>query len=86
MEAIKEEGDKRDWDPSVKSEKQKMTAEDRVAAKLAAEVLRDNAKLRGIHSNTSIKKLLEKEAKKYMKENGGEYKGPIVSRIKDKEI
>jgi hypothetical protein len=52
MEAVKEEG-KHDWDPSVKSEK-KMTAEDRVAARLAKEVLRDNVKLRGIHSNTSI--------------------------------
>ena len=34
MQAVKEEGDKRDWDPSVKSEK-KFTAEDRVAQRLA---------------------------------------------------
>jgi hypothetical protein len=31
MQAVKEEGDKRDWDESVKSEYQKMTAEDRFA-------------------------------------------------------
>ena len=35
-----------------------------MATKIAAEVLRDNAKLRGIHSNNSIKVILEKEAKK----------------------
>ena len=68
----------------MKSEN-KQTTEERVAARLATEVLRDNAKLRGIHSHTSIKKLLEKEAKK-MLEYGGEYKGPIVSTIKEKEL
>lgn len=47
--AVKEEGNK-NWDPSVKSE-QKMSTEDRVAARLANEVLKDNAKLKGIHSN-----------------------------------
>jgi hypothetical protein len=35
LEAVKEEGRGADWDPSVKSEKQKQSAEDRVAAKLA---------------------------------------------------
>ena len=56
--SIKEQGDKRDWDPSVKSS-QKQTAEDRLASKLAQEVLKDNTKLRGIHSHHSIKKILE---------------------------
>jgi len=37
-----------------------------VAAKIASEVLRDNAKLRGIHSGASIKKMLEREAKKQL--------------------
>ena len=41
-----------------------MTAEDRIASKIANEVLKDNVKLRGVHSNQSIKKILEKEAKK----------------------
>lgn len=48
-------------------------------------MLRDNAKLRGIHSANSIKKLLEKEAKKQLMDNAG-YKGPVVSVIKEKEL
>jgi len=44
-------------------------------------VLRDNAKLRGIHSNNSIKVLLEKEAKKQIAvaANGGQYTGPLIA-------
>ncbi len=85
MEAIQEEGQQKpDWDQSVKSEVKK-TTEDRIAARLAKEVLNENAKLRGIHSAHSIKKLLEKEAKKQLM-MGGEYKGPVVSVIKEKEI
>lgn len=56
--------DKPEWNGSVTSSKKRQNAEDRIATKIAAEVLRDNAKLRGIHSNNSIKVLLEKEAKK----------------------
>jgi len=41
-----------------------MHAEDRIAAKIASEVLRDNAKLRAVHSGNSIKQLLEREAKR----------------------
>ena len=63
LEAIEEEGqNKPEWDGSVRGDKQ--TTEDRIARRLANEVLRDNAKLRGVHSANSIKKLLEKEAKK----------------------
>ena len=81
QQAIQEQG-LPEWDPSVKSEK-KMTTEDRIAAKLAAEVLKDNVKLRGVHSNNSIKQILEKEAKKQLM---AEYKGPVVSVIKEKEL
>ena len=42
----------------------KLSTEDRIANKIANEVLKDNAKLRGVHSGASIKKILEKEAKK----------------------
>jgi len=44
-------------------------------------VLRDNAKLRGVHSANSIKVLLEKEAKKQMAiaAKGNEYYGPIIT-------
>lgn len=82
LESIKEEGGNKDWDPSVKSETQKRNAEDRVATRLANEVLRDNAKLRGVHSGASLKKLLEKEARRQLNE-GNDYKGPVVSVVKD---
>ena len=56
LQAIQEEG-RPEWDPSIKSEN-KQTTEDRVAARLASEVLKDNLKLRGIHSQNSLQKLL----------------------------
>ena len=77
------------WNDSVTSSKAALTAEDRIAQKIANEVLKENSKLRGVHSNTSIKKLLEREAKKQLLlEHDDGYKGPIVSRIslKDKEF
>lgn len=88
LEAIAEEGGNQgapEWDRSTKGEDRKKTTEDRIAQRLATEVLRDNAKLRGVHSANSIKKLLEKEAKK-MLNNGEPYKGPVVSVIKEKEL
>ena len=72
-----------DWMSTTSSKKN--TTEDRVAARIAQEVLRDNAKLRGVHSNTSIKKLLEREAKKQLlAEGGGNYQGPVISQIKER--
>jgi hypothetical protein len=35
-----------------------------VAAKIASEVLKDNQKLRGVHSKESMKKILVQEAKR----------------------
>ena len=64
-----------------------MSTEDRIASKIASEVLRDNAKLRGVHSNTSIKQILEREAKRQMalvEANGGVYTGPVISKIVEK--
>ena len=55
---------KPEWDASTTGEKKKYSAEDKIASRIAAEVLRDNAKLRAVHSGPSIKKLLEREAKK----------------------
>ena len=64
LEAIQEEGNtKPEWDKSTTRGDNK-TTEERIAIRLASEVLRDNVKLRGIHSNSSIKRLLEKEARK----------------------
>jgi len=79
---------KHDWDQSVTSEKKKVSAEDRMASKIANEVLRDNAKLRAVHSGNSIKHLLEREAKRQMQlidADGGDYKGPVVSRIVERQ-
>ena len=72
--------DKPEWNQSVTSSK-RPTAEDRMANKIAQEVLRDNAKLRGIHSNNSIKVMLEREAKKQLATavNGGQYTGPVIA-------
>ena len=61
--SVREEGEKRDWDPSVKSSV-KHTTEDKIASRLAAEIMKDNAKLKGIHSHHSIKKILENEARR----------------------
>jgi hypothetical protein len=55
------------WDKSMTSEKRnKLSAEDRVANRIANEVLKDNVKLRGVHSGASIKKILEREARKQL--------------------
>ena len=82
----KEASGKQDWDASTTGEK-KVSAEDKIASKIANEVLRDNAKLRAIHSGPSIKKLLEREAKKQMEAAaaGGAYEGPVISRIVEKD-
>ena len=57
-----------------------------MAQKIAQEVLRDNPKIRQVHSGASIKVLLEKEAKRQMAiaAKGGEYRGPLISRIEEK--
>jgi hypothetical protein len=87
-EAKRREAEERpEWNGSVTSSKRgKPSAEDRIATKIASEVLRDNAKLRGIHSNNSIKVLLEKEAKKQMllAQKGGEYTGPVIAVTAEK--
>lgn len=51
-------------------------------------MLRDNAKLRGIHSNNSIKVLLEKEAKRQMllAAKGGAYSGPLIAVTQEKGL
>jgi len=67
MAEAKETASKADWDGgSLTSEMRQKKAEDRMAAKIASEVLKDNQKLRAVHSKESIKKILEKEALKQM--------------------
>ena len=83
----KEDASKPDWDASTTGKREKPSAEDRIASKIASEVLRDNAKLRAVHSGPSIKKLLEREAKKQMElaQDGGGYQGPVISTIVEKD-
>ena len=84
----KQEQEKAEWDRStVASENRKeLTVEEKVAQKIASEVLKDNQKLRGVHSNQSIKKILEKEAKRQLLEetNGGVYNPPVMSKINER--
>lgn len=48
-------------------------------------MLKDNQKLRGIHSNVSIKKIIEKEAKRQLlEETGGNHPNPMISVINEK--
>ena len=48
--------------------------EDRIASKIATDLLNENQKLRGKHSKQSLKKVLEREAKKQLLlETGGTY-------------
>ena len=55
---------KSQWDRTTTASKRNLTTEDKLASKIASEVLRDNKKLGGVHSGASIKAILEKEAKK----------------------
>ena len=54
-----------------------------MAARIAKEVLRDNAKLRGVHSGASMQKILEKEAKKQLLLEHQEHERhePVISTI-----
>jgi hypothetical protein len=53
-----------EWDKTTTTSKAKHSVEDKMASQIANELLRDNQKIRGIHSNVSIKKMLEREAKR----------------------
>ena len=77
---------KPEWDSStVASKKEKPSLEDRMASKIAADILKDNHKLKGVHSNMSMKKILEKEAlKQLLAEGGGSYQTPVVATLIEK--
>eukprot|EP00357_Protocruzia_adherens_P012552 CAMPEP_0115011858 /NCGR_PEP_ID=MMETSP0216-20121206/24334_1 /TAXON_ID=223996 /ORGANISM="Protocruzia adherens, Strain Boccale" /LENGTH=441 /DNA_ID=CAMNT_0002380689 /DNA_START=32 /DNA_END=1357 /DNA_ORIENTATION=+ len=75
------------WDKSSKVARDfKAGDEDRLAREIANEVLQSRQSLRGVHSNQSIRKLLEKEAKKQIQDsmNGHVYE-PKINVIKEKE-
>ena len=58
---------KAEWDQSTTVSKQDQpddSVEGKVAAQIAKEMLQNNQKLRGVHSGQSMKKMIEKEAKR----------------------
>lgn len=58
-----------EWDKHTTSQKSAMSnIDDRIAKNLADEVLRNYPNMKGVHSNVSIRKLLEAEASKVMNE------------------
>jgi len=52
-----ERASKPDWNASTTSTKRRegLTTEDKIASRIANEVLKENTKLRGVHSANSIK-------------------------------
>ena len=61
-----------EWDAStVNSETKRLTTEERMARKIAKEVLQNNKKLGNVHSDASLQKLLEREAKKHLEAEQG---------------
>ena len=57
-----------------------------MASMIANQVLKDNQKLRGVHSNQSMKKILEREAKRQLliETNGGVYNPPVMAKINER--
>jgi len=81
-EAKKAEQEKSEWDRSTVVSDVPRTVEEKLASRIANEMLKENPKLKGVHSNMSLKKILEKEAKRQLlAETGGEYNAPIISKV-----
>jgi len=78
----KEKEGQGDWDKSTNGEKKPATLEERIAKHVADEILRNNTQIRQVHSNNSIRKMLEREAKKQMEEISG-LKPPKIVNIKE---
>lgn len=88
MEEVKrQERDKNEWDASTNAEKREQTVEEKIASRLADQILENNPNLKGVHSKVSMKKMLEKEAtKQLIDQDGGGYDGPKVATLKDHEM
>lgn len=81
-EKAKRAQEKPEWDRSTVASDKKQTVEDKVASRIAGDILANNQKIKGVHSNQSIKKLLEREAKRQLlAETGGVYHEPTVSKL-----
>lgn len=55
-----------DWDRTTTLSQQKMTLEEKIAKQVAEEILSNYKPLKQIHSNQSIRKILEAEARKHL--------------------
>ncbi|CAD8164742.1 unnamed protein product [Paramecium octaurelia] len=75
---------KQDWDKTTSNGDQKASLEDRIAKHVADEILNQYKNLSNIHSNSSIRKILEREAKKTLLETG--LPGPVISVIKNEKM
>jgi len=78
------DGDKPEWDKSVKGGN-KRNIEDRYAKQVAEQILESNPGFKNIHSNQSIKKILEREAKRLFEDQGMKNEGPKITTIKEHE-
>ncbi|KRX04008.1 hypothetical protein PPERSA_12455 [Pseudocohnilembus persalinus] len=69
----------KDWDKST-TNGEKVTIEQRLVKHIADEILRNNRFLRNIHSNSSLRALLENEAQRQLKQKEVQ-EGQIISKI-----
>jgi len=76
----KEKTEKRDWDKSVKGV-EKLTVEEKAAIQIADQVLQNAPQLKGVHSKSSIRKILEREAKAQLMAK----EEPKIVTVKDRE-
>jgi len=82
LKAKLESKERKDWDnlsTTTTKKKNAVTVEERIAKHVADEILRNNTEFRHFHSNNSIRKILEKEAKKHIEESKGIRAPEIVS-------
>ena len=69
----------KEWDKNTVSDKSSaVNLEERIAKNLADEVLRNYPAMKGVHSNTSIRRLLEAEAARVM---GEPIMRPVITTI-----
>ncbi len=61
--------DREDWDASVKGDNPQVEYEQRLANKIAEEILKRSKALRMIHSKKSIKSLIGEEAKAFIRQS-----------------
>ncbi|CAD8120623.1 unnamed protein product [Paramecium sonneborni] len=75
---------KQDWDKTTTNGDQKVSLEDRIAKHVADEILNQYKNISNVHSNSSIRKILEREAKKTLQEQS--VPGPVISVIKNEKM